>query len=422
MTDLAFRVENLGKYYRIGARQKQTSSFGDSIKRLASSPFEYLATTLRPPAHEEILWALKDVSFQVEQGEVLGIIGPNGAGKSTLLKILSRITEPTTGRAEVYGRVGSLLEVGTGFHKELTGRENIYLNGAIMGMTKSEIDRKFNEIIEFSGVHKFIDTPVKRYSSGMYVRLAFSVAAHLEPEILLVDEVLAVGDADFQKKCLGKMSNVAKEGRTVLFVSHNMSAIQRLVDKCIWFDEGRIMQMGEPHQIIDSYLASGVAQTGAVTFADNPNLIAQILRFALVDKQGQVISAVDHSDDINLDIEFVVRDPLVGKIDVVGIISLVNGTGVYCFELADLVGQIITWSPGRYRLQIAYPTNMLNSGKYIARVSIVLGHKAYHNHPNTGEGVICEIVNKRSAEEFRKQQSSDVSVLSIQPDYTMESM
>jgi lipopolysaccharide transport system ATP-binding protein len=211
------------------------------------------------PAIEEF-WALKDVSFEVKQGEVIGIIGRNGAGKSTLLKILSRITEPTTGRVAIKGRVASLLEVGTGFHPELTGRENIYLNGAILGMSKVEIKRKFDEIVAFAEVEKFLDTPVKRYSSGMYVRLAFAVAAHLEPEILVVDEVLAVGDAQFQKKCLGKMGNVAtKEGRTVFFVSHNMTAVQRLCSNCIWLDRGCVVEIGETNQVTTHYLQKGAA-------------------------------------------------------------------------------------------------------------------------------------------------------------------
>src|SRR5207244_3345082 len=207
------------------------------------------------PASEDF-WALKDVSFEVRQGEVIGIIGRNGAGKSTLLKILSRITDPTEGRVTINGRVASLLEVGTGFHPELTGRENIYLNGAILGMTRAEIGRKFDEIVAFAEVEKFLDTPVKRYSSGMYVRLAFAVAAHLEPEILVVDEVLAVGDAEFQKKCLGKMSTVASGGRTVLFVSHNLTAIESLCHSCIALQRGRIFTRGSPTDVLDKYLGS----------------------------------------------------------------------------------------------------------------------------------------------------------------------
>jgi len=225
MKDIAICVDKLSKRYRIGARQKREATLRKRLGNMLASPFEYLRASLRPPTEDETLWALRDVSFEVQHGEVLGIIGRNGAGKSTLLKILSRITEPTSGTAALYGRVGSLLEVGTGFHPELTGRENIYMNGAILGMRRAEIDAKFDEIVDFAGVEKFIDTPVKRYSSGMYVRLGFAVAAHLEPEILIVDEVLAVGDAEFQKKCLGKMGEVAKGGRTVLFVSHNMASV-----------------------------------------------------------------------------------------------------------------------------------------------------------------------------------------------------
>jgi len=237
MNDIAIRIENLSKLYHIGKLQQQHDTLRDALVEL--NPLPRIRRVLRIGNsdnssnlyQEDTLWALKDVSFEVKRGEVVGIIGRNGAGKSTLLKVLSRITEPTEGRAEIHGRVGSLLEVGTGFHPELTGRENIYLNGAILGMHKVEIGRQFDAIVAFAEIQRFLDTPVKRYSSGMYVRLAFAVAAHLESEILLVDEVLAVGDASFQKKCLGKMDDVAKQGRTVLFVSHNMSAVQRLCSR-----------------------------------------------------------------------------------------------------------------------------------------------------------------------------------------------
>jgi len=238
MTDIAIRLENISKKYRIGKKQEKYRTLRDTLTEAVVTPFRRTGRLLHGRAAEaaelnEVIWALKDVSFEVKQGEVVGIIGRNGAGKSTLLKILARITEPTSGFAEVHGRVGSLLEVGTGFHRELTGRENIYLSGAILGMKWAEIDRKFDEIVEFSGVEKFIDTPVKHYSSGMYLRLAFAVAAHLEPEILLVDEVLAVGDARFQKKCLNKMEDIGQQGRTVIFVSHNMPAITRLCERAI---------------------------------------------------------------------------------------------------------------------------------------------------------------------------------------------
>jgi len=254
---VAVRVEGLGKKYRLGEREPYKTA-REAIRKLVTGPAKRLSSRKRKRAgsDSEYLWALKDVSFEVPEGEVLGIIGRNGAGKSTLLKLLSRITEPTTGRAEIYGRVGSLLEVGTGFHPELTGRENVYLNGAILGMRKAEIDRKFDEIVEFAEVAKFLDTPVKRYSSGMYVRLAFSVAAHLEPEILVIDEVLAVGDLAFQKKCLGKMGDVASEGRTVLFVSHNMAAVENLCQSAVALEDGGIANRGRTEEVIAAYVDS----------------------------------------------------------------------------------------------------------------------------------------------------------------------
>lgn len=259
MSNVAIKVEAISKEYHIGGPQKTYDRLGDQLVDMFKTPFRRAGNLLSRKVTSaaelnETIWALKDVSFEVKHGEVVGIIGRNGAGKSTLLKILSQITDPTGGYADLYGRVGSLLEVGTGFHPELTGRENIYLNGAILGMRKSEIDRKFDEIVAFAEIDKFIDTPVKHYSSGMYVRLAFSVAAHLEPEILLVDEVLAVGDVSFQRKCLGKMDDVAQQGRTVLFVSHNMGLMQTLCQRGIFLQEGAVFTDGTITEAVDSYL------------------------------------------------------------------------------------------------------------------------------------------------------------------------
>jgi lipopolysaccharide transport system ATP-binding protein len=260
MSGVAIKVENLGKQYRIGGPQARYKTLRDSITDAMAAPFRRAAKLLRGHAYgaaelDETIWALKDISFEVNQGDVIGIIGRNGAGKSTLLKILSRITEPTEGKVKIFGRVGSLLEVGTGFHSELTGRENIFLNGAILGMKKAEIERKFDEIVTFSEIEKFIDTPVKHYSSGMYMRLAFAVASHTEPEILLVDEVLAVGDAQFQKKCLGRMDEVGKEGRTVLFVSHNMTAIKALCKRGVLLENGKIAYDGDVSTVTEKYLS-----------------------------------------------------------------------------------------------------------------------------------------------------------------------
>ena len=255
------QVENLSKQYTIGTREAAYGTLRESIVEAVRAPLKRLRGS-NGKRNSETIWALKDVSFTVDPGEVIGIIGRNGAGKSTLLKVLSRITEPTTGRAELYGRVASLLEVGTGFHPELTGRENMYLNGAILGMKKTEIDRKFDQIVAFAELEKFLDTPVKRYSSGMYMRLAFAVASHLEPEIMVVDEVLAVGDVSFQKKCLGKMGDVAQEGRTVLFVSHNMVAIQSLCKRALWLDRGEIVEDGTAGAVVSNYLNSSFGSEG----------------------------------------------------------------------------------------------------------------------------------------------------------------
>jgi lipopolysaccharide transport system ATP-binding protein len=255
MSNVAIRIENLGKRYKIGVKREKYYTLRDSLMNALTYPFRRRPpeTADNPHPQEDFIWALKDVSLEINHGDIVGIIGRNGAGKSTLLKILSRITEPTEGQAELFGRVGSLLEVGTGFHPELTGRENIFLNGVIMGMTRAEVQRNFDAIVAFAEIEKFLDTPVKHYSSGMYVRLAFAVAAHLDPEILLVDEVLAVGDASFQKKCLGKMEDVAKGGRTVLFVSHNMGAVRALCQRCILLENGAVTATGETEATVEKY-------------------------------------------------------------------------------------------------------------------------------------------------------------------------
>lgn len=273
MGDIAIRLEKISKKFNIGRRQESYKTLRDTLMETFVSPFRKAGKLLRGQASgaaelDETIWALNDISFEIKSGEIIGIIGRNGSGKSTLLKILSRITEPTSGYAEIRGRVGSLLEVGTGFHPELTGRENIYLNGAILGMRRAEIIKNFDEIVAFAEVEKFIDTPVKHYSSGMYLRLAFAVAAHLEPEILIVDEVLAVGDARFQKKCLNKMEDVGQQGRTVLFVSHSMPAITRLCKRTILLDEGRVLMDGLSHQVVSAYLNSGSGSVSVREWAD----------------------------------------------------------------------------------------------------------------------------------------------------------
>jgi lipopolysaccharide transport system ATP-binding protein len=269
MNDFALRTIGLGKMYHIGAEREKYLTLRDTLAKVAMWPIERIRHPGAATHKSEILWALQDVDLEVKPGEALGIIGGNGAGKSTLLKVLSHITEPTAGRVEVYGRVGSLLEVGTGFHPELTGRENILLNGAILGMSRTEIKRKFNEIVEFSEIGRFLDTPVKRYSSGMYVRLAFAVAAHLDPEVLVVDEVLAVGDAGFQKKCLGKMEDVAGGGRTVLFVSHNMAAVNHLCARAVLLQGGQVVTTGPTEDVISRYLETRVDEAASADLASS---------------------------------------------------------------------------------------------------------------------------------------------------------
>ena len=311
MVDVAIHAEGLSKRYKLGQIQGY-KALRDVITDVVYSPFRASARLARGGsliaprrAPEGRLWALKDVSFEVKRGEVVGVIGRNGAGKTTLLKLLTRITEPTEGFAAINGRVGSLLEVGTGFHPELTGRENVFLNGAILGMRRTEIRAKFDAIAEFSGIEKFLDTPVKRYSTGMGVRLAFAVAAHLEPEILLVDEVLAVGDAAFQRKCLGKMESVATEGRTVFLVSHNMESITSLCSRTIWIDDGRLRADGEPNEIVRAYLATTRAELGAITLADrNDRTGPGPIRFVGIEVRDAIGNPIDtiHSGET---VEFV---------------------------------------------------------------------------------------------------------------------
>jgi lipopolysaccharide transport system ATP-binding protein len=298
MGNYAIKVENLGKKYAIGAYQGRYKSLRDSLSEVAKASIRRIIQHNTISVSEREIWALKNVSFEIKHGEVVGIIGRNGAGKSTLLKILARITEPTTGEIRIRGRVGSLLEVGTGFHPELTGRENILLNGAILGMRRNEIQRKFDEIVDFAEIEKFIDTPAKHYSSGMYMRLAFAVAAHLEPEVLLIDEVLAVGDLEFQKKCLGKMGEVAKQGRTVLFVSHNMGAVNSLCEKGIYLEQGKIEFIGEISTTIEQYLHRTKLARTYISAGNNENKkTIRLLSLSIEDENEEILHSHPYDED-----------------------------------------------------------------------------------------------------------------------------
>lgn len=379
MGDTAIRVENLGKMYRIGGPQERYQTFRDAVTRAAGAPFRRARDLMRGQAYgaaglKEEIWALKDLSFEVKHGEVVGIIGRNGAGKSTLLKILSRITEPTTGYVDIYGRVGALLEVGTGFHPELTGRENIFLNGAILGMSREEIRRKFDEIVSFAGVEKFIDTPVKHYSSGMGLRLGFAVAAHLEPEILIVDEVLAVGDAEFQKKSMGKMSEVAGQGRTVLFVSHNMAAVQAMCTRAIWLNHGQVVEQGNTDQIVSSYLNHAV-ESSTDQFYPNieqapGNDRIRVRRVRVVPSEGDPAEPISMVTPLRLEFEYWNLQPTLLNL------SLVFYTldGVMAFNTAPVHDTYWLKNPhpkGLFSGVCEVPGYLLNSGTYRVQVLFV---------------------------------------------------
>jgi lipopolysaccharide transport system ATP-binding protein len=398
MSNLMVRVNNLSKRYRIGATEKGYQTFRETIMSGISAPFRNLGrlrslTRFKNGEEADVIWALKDVSFEVNEGEVLGIIGRNGAGKTTILKILSRITEPTSGYAEIHGRVSSLLEVGTGFHPELTGRENIFLNGAILGMRKREIEQKFDDIVDFAEIEKFLDTPVKRYSSGMYVRLAFAVAAHLEPEVLLVDEVLAVGDIAFQKKCLGKMEEVAKGGRTVLFVSHNMGAIRSLCQSAIWLDNGQIVKKGPAGEVVRDYEEHQLRHFDESSYIveRNPEEVKDksfyISRVEMLNEKGERTNLFRYNDKLTLIVNFA------GE--------LAGDHFSPEFRIYNELGQLVSVGAsgpyhGKYfnskvkKVGIEIGPLILTSGKYRIRLDVITGHV----RADTWEDAICFTIHE----------------------------
>lgn len=365
-------ARNLGKKYDINHQRGSYTSLRDVIMNVIRSPFRFLKGKAKQVIgidQKEEFWALKDVNFTVEKGEIIGIIGANGAGKSTLLKILSQITPPTEGEITLRGRVGSLLEVGTGFHPELSGRENIFLNGAILGMTRKEISSKFDAIVEFAGIEKFLDTPVKYYSSGMYVRLAFSVAAHMEPDILIVDEVLAVGDAEFQKKCLGKMEEVTQEdGRTILFVSHNIQAIERLCSRCILLRAGKIMKIGSTKEVIDYYLNNEQNLNSVMEYSPRENTEAQITKISILGKDKKPSAQSPINDGFSILVEYEVFREM--KNAVLSLIFFHEGNILLNTSSGDKEAQLETYAPGKYTSLITIPPSLFNIGYYNLRVSL----------------------------------------------------
>jgi lipopolysaccharide transport system ATP-binding protein len=415
VTDIAVRVENLGKLYNIGThRSAGQLMLREVVSRLAAVPFGKLAAVARgirtrspdeqAPATPDHIWALRHVSFEVPRGQILGIIGPNGAGKSTLLKILSRITDPTEGRAEIHGRVGSLLEVGTGFHPELTGRENAYLSGTLLGMRKAEIDRKLDEIIAFAEIEKFVDTPVKHYSSGMYVRLAFSVAAHFEPDILIVDEVLAVGDVAFQRKCLNKMEDVRQHGRTILFVSHNMQAVTRLCDRALLVAEGTVQEDGPAPEVAGKYLLRSLLAAPIRTWSDLRSApgdsVVRLRSVRVCDEFRNTIDSVDIRRPVGIEM---VYDVLEDGHVLVASCHFFNETATCIFATLDLDPE---WRGrqrprGRFRSIVWVPGNLLSEGALLVSPGIATHRPAIKVHTYQQDAVAFHVRDTSAGDSAR---------------------
>lgn len=385
-SDVVLRVEGLGKMYRIGIAEKRPTNLREAVRYAAGAPFRYLRTHLSEATEEEIIWALKDVSFEVKRGDVVGIIGKNGAGKTTLLRILSRITDPTEGRAVIHGRVNSLLEVGTGFHPELTGRENVYLTAAIHGMRKAEIDRQFDEILDFAGIEKFIDTPIKRYSTGMVVRLGFAVAAFLRPEVLIVDEVLAVGDYEFQQRCLGKMGEMKKDGRTVLLVSHSMPSVMQLCRRALLLRQGRIDAQGSVREVVEHYLSTGRSGGGEIVWnspADAPGDDRARLHAVriLQDGIGAPTENVDVSKEVIIQIEYWC---LQENLPLCAGFELKDRLGVVIFACRNAKSMNLIEDPwygrphprGLFRSVCRIPANFLNEASYMISAGLAKVNEA----------------------------------------------
>ncbi|BCA54141.1 ABC transporter [Nitrospira sp. KM1] len=403
MNDIAIKAERLAKKYVINVGDAASETLSEGVTSALSRLLRSIRRSTTSATHREEIWPLKSASFEIRRGEVVGVIGRNGAGKSTLLKILSRITEPTSGRAEIYGRVGTLLEVGTGFHPELSGRDNIYLSGIILGMNKSDIDKKFDEIVEFAGISRFVDTPVKRYSSGMYVRLAFAVGAHLEPEVLIVDEVLAVGDLQFQQKCLDKMHQIGDQGRTVIFVSHNMQAVSRLCRRVLLLDKGELAADGSAQDVVSKYLHGG-SGSGCLREWNDPakapgDETARLLAVRVKNALGETTSAIDISQEILLEMEFEVLRP--GWVLTPAVV-LTNGEGLDLFETFDLdpAWRHQSRPAGQYVSTVRIPGNFLTEGSFFvspACFSVTPSHVQFYER----EAVAFQIIDRMDGNSMR---------------------
>jgi len=364
LSDIAIRVENIAKKYQIAKSQERYQTFRDVLTTTVTAPFRRIGSVLRGEAatiNQEEFWALRDISFKVHQGETIGIIGHNGAGKSTLLKVLSRITEPTSGFAEIHGRVGALLEVGTGFHLELTGRENIYMNGAILGMSRADMNRKFDDIVAFAGVEQFVETAVKHYSSGMSLRLGFAVAAYLEPDILIVDEVLAVGDMEFQRRCLGKLSEVSSSGRTVIFVSHNMTAISSLTERVLVLKQGKVVMSAPTKDAISEYLKSSSSNSGKIIWEAGERPGDEDIEIVACILNNGMPTDIESHNPLTISIHYIVKQPVRGLR--IGF-EITTNDGVLLFRAYadDNEREILPVAPGEYVSTCVVPPNLLNEG------------------------------------------------------------
>jgi lipopolysaccharide transport system ATP-binding protein len=389
------KAANVSKCYRIGGLAAGYVTFREMFAGAILKPVHRLRRIR--PVRGETIWALKDINFEIQPGEVVGLIGHNGAGKSTLLKILSRITVPTTGRTEVYGRIGSLLEVGTGFHPDLTGRENIFLNGTILGIGRADIARKFDEIVAFSEIEKFIDTPVKWYSSGMYLRLAFAVAVHLDAEVLIMDEVLAVGDVGFQQKCLDKMHQIRQQGRTILFVSHSMAAVTRLCERVMLLERGCVVRDGPAHEVVNEYLGANwkiTAEQEWPEIATAPgDEFARLLRVRVRDEAGATTSSVNIRQPVGVELVYEVLETgnaITPKID------LYNEEGVHVFSAHDVEGD---WeqprAPGRYASTAWLPGNYLAEGNMLVHASLVSYRPATVIHAHVPQAITFQVIDRQ---------------------------
>lgn len=418
MSDIVIKAERLGKSYRIPSmKHLNESSYHARMKFIAKrAGAAFKGDFYGSMGRTQEFWALKDVSFEVQRGESVGIIGPNGAGKSTLLKLLSRITEPTEGYAEIKGNVGSLLQVGAGFHNELSGRENIFLNGILLGMKEPEIRSKLDEIVEFSGVEQFIESPIKYYSSGMRVRLGFSIAINMDPDILMLDEVFAVGDAAFKQKCIDRLESDVLQGRTLLFVSHSMEQVRRLVDRCIVIEGGKVTFDGSPDVGVERYIKMAAPQQASLNFPFQPDNPIQINKCYVVNEKGESVDIVPYTREVTVRVEFSLNQDISEK-QISLVIAFCNTDGEFIVTAStdDIPGILDLSKRGKYYYQVSLPESLLAPSEIIVRPALTLNGKAEHNHPRYGQGISIRLVDSENDITQRPKSGRQSALLAIKP-------